>query len=192
MKGTTLLEVIFGLGVVATLTGMAVPMLLTAQDHWQLEAAARYVSGQAMLARSRAARHGASVGLRFERDGDGYWFGSYVDGDGDGVLAADVSRGVDRPLGPPRRLHDLYPTVRFELGASVPTVDSTQAAGSAADPVRLGRSDTLTFSPLGTSTSGTLYLRHRSGRQYAVRVLGTTGRVRLLHFDVETGRWRDR
>ena len=189
--GTTLLEMILVVAIMATLAGMAVPMLLTAQDEVQAVAAARYLTAQGMLARSRAARTGAAVGLHFERDRDGYRWTRYMDGDGDGIRMADVARGVDRRLGPEQRLEDLYPSVRFELGPSVPAIGgSSSAAGS--DPIRLGRSDILTFSPLGTATSGTLYLRSRSGDQYAVRVLGTTGRLRTLRYDDETGRWRER
>ena len=60
------------------------------------------------------------------------------------------------------------------------------------DPVRLGRSDTLTFSPFGTATSGTIFLRSEQGRQYAVRVLGATGRTRILEFRHAAGAWTPR
>ena len=60
------------------------------------------------------------------------------------------------------------------------------------DPVRLGRSDTLTFSPFGTATSGTIFLRSRKGRQYAVRVLGASGRTRVLEYRHETRSWAAR
>ncbi len=61
-----------------------------------------------------------------------------------------------------------------------------------ADPVRLGSANTLTFSPLGTATSGTIFFRSRTGRQYAVRVLGATGRTRVLEFRHETKSWTAR
>ena len=114
-----------------------------------------------------------------------------MDGDGDGIQLTDVGRGVDRRLGPEQRLGDLYPSVRFELGPSVPAIGGSSAAAGS-DPIRLGQSDILTFGPLGTATSGTLYLRSRSGGQYAVRVLGVTGRLRTLRYDDEAGRWRER
>ena len=187
-----------GVSILATLAGIAVPMLLTAKDAMQLEGAARYLAAEAMLARSRAAKHGTAVGMRFQRDSrdgrssdeDGWTM--YVDGDGDGIRSADVAQNADRPLGPHRRLQDSYPTVRFGIGPSVPLVGSSRPAGSGSDPIRLGQGETLTFSALGTSTSGTIYLRSRSGRQYALRVLGVTGRIRLLRFDPEAARWRDR
>ena len=188
----TLVDSIVSLGVLTVLAGVAVPFLTTARDGSQVTAAARYVSAQAMLARSRALQHGASVGLRFEKDAGRYRFAAYVDGDGDGIRRADVVGGVDRRLGPFQRLHEAYPVVRFALDASVPPVTATLPAGANADAVRFGPGDTLTFSPLGSATSGSLYLRGRSGHQCAVRVLGTTGRIRLLCFDRDEGVWRKR
>ena len=191
-SGMTLVDSIVSLGVLTVLAGVAVPFLTTAREGSQVTSAARYLSAQAMLARSRALQHGAAVGLRFEREADRYRFAAYVDGDGDGVRHADVVSGVDRPLGPFQRLHEAYPLVRLSLDASVPPVTATSPAGANADPVRFGPGDTLTFSPLGSATSGSLYLRGRSGHQCALRVLGTTGRIRLLCFDRRMGAWRER
>jgi hypothetical protein len=47
----------------------------------------------------------------------------------------------------------------------------------------------LSFSPTGTSSSGTVYLRGRAARQRAVRVLGGTGRIRSYDFDFGTWKW---
>ena len=46
----------------------------------------------------------------------------------------------------------------------------------------IGPAKILTMSPDGTATSGTLYLRGARS-QYAVRVLGATGRTRVLKYD---------
>lgn len=189
--GMTLVDSMAGVAVLTMLAGMAVPLLMAARGRSEVAAAARYLAAQAMVARAAAARHGAAVGLRFETDAGEDRFTSFVDGDGDGIRSADVARGIDRRLGPAQRLQEAYPAVRFGLDASIPPIGASRPAGSNADPVRFGRSDTLTFSPLGTATSGTLYLRGRAGQQYAVRVLGATARVRLLQFDTATRVWRD-
>jgi hypothetical protein len=54
--------------------------------------------------------------------------------------------------------------------------------------VRFGSADLISFSPLGSCTSGSLFLRSRAGAQYIVRVAGGTGRVRVLMH--ETGGWK--
>jgi hypothetical protein len=55
--------------------------------------------------------------------------------------------------------------------------------------VQLGGSSLLSFTPSGTSTSGTIYILGRDGSQFAVRVLGVTGRVRLLRLDTASEEW---
>ena len=41
------------------------------------------------------------------------------------------------------------------------------------------------------ATSGTIYLRGRDGSRVAVRVLGATGRTRVLRYVVPTGDWSE-
>jgi hypothetical protein len=46
----------------------------------------------------------------------------------------------------------------------------------------------LSTAPNGSATGGTLYIHGRK-RQYAVRVLGATGRVRLFLYEMGARRW---
>ena len=85
-----------------------------------------------------------------------------------------------------------FPGVVLGVAETVPGVSNRGVLPAGADPVRFGASDTLTFSPLGTATSGTVYLHDRSGRQFAVRVLGATGRTRILEFDAAAASWVSR
>ena len=179
-------------GLFVTVAGLSMPMLTVARHQQQVASAARYLGGRIMLARADAARSGATVGLQFvNRDGQ-VVFRPYRDGDEDGVRTADIGSGVDRPVGEEIAIGDLFEGVRFSLSAAVPEVGSTAAAGDGADPVRLGVADILSVTPLGTATSGTLYLRSREGHQVALRVLGATGRVQHHTYDFQTGRWRIR
>ena len=57
------------------------------------------------------------------------------------------------------------------------------------DPLRIGNTSLLTFSPVGSATSGTLYVAAHRGPQMAIRVFGGTGRVRVLMFDAQTRQW---
>jgi hypothetical protein len=49
----------------------------------------------------------------------------------------------------------------------------------------------FSFSPLGTSSSGTFYLTGKDGSRFAVRVLGATGRSRLLRYVPASDEWKD-
>ena len=77
----------------------------------------------------------------------------------------------------PNDWRDKFPGVHFELMPGVPDADGEGGTGE--DGVRIGSARLLTMSADGTATSGTLYIRGRRG-QYAVRVLGVTGRTRML------------
>jgi hypothetical protein len=50
----------------------------------------------------------------------------------------------------------------------------------------------LSFSPTGACTSGSLFIRGLRGTQYAVRVLGATGRTRVFEFRFGDNTWRIR
>ncbi len=79
-----------------------------------------------------------------------------------------------------------FPGTMIGLHAGVPDVDGDRSTTT--DGVRIGSSRILTLGPDGTATSGTLYVRGRRG-QFAVRILGVTGRTRVLRFHPATGQW---
>jgi hypothetical protein len=60
--------------------------------------------------------------------------------------------------------------------------------GTGNDGVRIGTAGILSMISDGTATSGTLYIRGRR-RQYAVRVLGVTGRTRVLQYSPGDRSW---
>jgi hypothetical protein len=47
----------------------------------------------------------------------------------------------------------------------------------------------MTFTPEGSSSSGTVYVMGRGGEQFAVRVAGATGRTRVLSFNPAERQW---
>ena len=190
--GASVLEILFALGASATMTAIAIPVVGSAIDEMRIAMAARYVAGRVRAARMDAVRRSRAVGLRFEpRAGsdDGYVFAAFGDGNGNGVRTADIRGGIDTALTSDECLRDRYPGVAFGLAADVPDVDGRLGTGD--DGVRIGTAQILTMSSDGTATSGTLYIRGRGG-QYAVRVLGATGRTRMLEYQPGTRTWIDR
>src|SRR5215204_6649149 len=143
-----------------------------------------------MNARMLAVKRSASVALRFEADRGGYAVAEYLDGNGNGVRSAEIAAGIDTQLAPAQLRHDQFPSIVFGLLAGIPDMDGARSTAEG-DGVRIGSSRILTLGPDGTATSGTLYLHGRRG-QYAVRVLGATGRTRVLRFETGTGQWLTR
>jgi len=97
---------------------------------------------------------------------------------------------MDRRLVPPQLLRDEFPLVVFGLRAGIPDLDGRRSTADS-DGVRIGASRILTLGSDGTATSGTLYLHSRRG-QFAIRILGATGRTRVLRFDTGPGQWSAR
>lgn len=186
--GYSVIELVFVMGLVATISAMAVPHSLSALDEARTAGAARYIATRLQRARTEAIARSTSVGLKFTLVDGRYIYGVYVDGNGNGVRTADIASGVDTELVAPERLIDQFPSVDFGALPDLPPVD---AGGTppADDPVRLGASNLVSFSAQATATSGSLYIRGQHA-QYVVRVYGDTARTRILRFDTRTRQWR--
>jgi hypothetical protein len=187
----SLVELLICLSLVILVCGAGAPALLAARDGILADGAAEFLVGELHGARMEALKRRASVAIRFEPAGDEFLMAVYLDGNGNGVRAADIASGDDPLLRPRLLLGDQFPGVRFGFDAGVPDVDGEDTTANP-DPIRVGRSRMLSFSPLGTSSSGTVYLRGRGPHQLAVRVLGGTGRVRSLDFDFGARKWQSR
>jgi Tfp pilus assembly protein FimT len=171
-----LLELIFVVALAGILAAMAIPETTAGVERLRTAGAARYLAGRLALARTQAVARSANVALLFVADGGTFTVGAYGDGNGNGVRTRDINAGIDPVVEAPVRFSDLFPRVSLFLNDPADT--------SAPDTSAL-----MSFTPIGTASSRTLYLRGRDGSQYAVRVLGATGRTRLLRFVAATRQW---
>ena len=187
-QGYSLLEVVFVAGLGITLTAVTVPPYLAGIDDFRASGAARYLSARLQRARMEAVMRSTSVAMKFAQTPDGYSYTAYVDGNGNGVLTEDIQNGVDRRLNAAERLRDHFAGVEFGAVPGLPPIDPGSTPPGT-DPIRLGISGLATFTALGTSSSGTVYIRGRRDAQYAVRIFGDTGKTRLLKFVHRTGHW---
>jgi type II secretory pathway pseudopilin PulG len=181
----------FVVGLIAIVSGAAVPQLLSGLDDFQTLGAARYMTSRLQQARMDAISRSASVGMRFVRDETSTTYAVYQDGNSNGVLSRDIQRGLDPEIHPFERLEDNFRGVQFGTLPDLPAVDGS-GTPPGSDPIRLGSSDMVSFTALGTSTSGSLYIRGRGNAQYAVRIFGETGRIRVLKFDSRNRHWVSR
>jgi hypothetical protein len=115
----------------------------------------------------------------------------FADGNGNGVRTVEIASGVDPNLSPAERLGQHVPGAEFGIIAGTPSIDNTGPL-TGTDPIRLGRSDLVSFSPLGSASPGTIYLHGPDRKPWALRITGATGRVRLYEFDTARQTWRPR
>lgn len=191
--GFNLVEMAVALVVGATLVAVGMPPLLEATARTRVRLAAAEVTGVLYEARSYAVLHSANVAVKFRAGADGgVDWSLYRDADGDGVLTQDIESGVDPRVGPARQLAHLGRQVRvgFPPGpAPRDPGDPRRRLDRLTDPVRFNRSDLASFDPLGGATPGSIYLTDGRSHLVAVRVLGVTGRVRVLVYDAAREAW---
>lgn len=184
-EGYSFIELIFALSLIAVLAGLAVPVASGTIDDIHAAGAARHLAARVASARLEAVRRSSTVALRFERLEADYAFTPVLDGNGNGVRALDIAGGLDRVIGPTERLQDQFAGTALGLLPRIPDLDGATATS---DGVRIGASAFLSISPNGSCTGGTLYVHGRRS-QYAVRILGATGRVRFFRYDTGAARW---
>jgi Tfp pilus assembly protein FimT len=161
-------EALFVCALIAVVASIAVPVSLAGIDRARGWAGTRFVAARLIRARAQAVGRGAAVALRIDGEGNRATLSSFVDGNRNGVLTADIDAGTDRPLDDAVPLATLFPGV----------------AVTADGGVRL-----FSFSPDGTGSSGSIYLTNRDGSRFAVRVLGATARVRIERYVEARGDW---
>lgn len=174
--GYTLIELIFVVALTGLLAAMAVPQGMAGIERSRTLGAARYLAGRLALARTHAVARSANEALLFTAEAGTYRVATYRDGNGNGVRTRDIGAGIDPVVEASVRFSDLFPGV--SLFMDDPADNSAPEA-----------SVLMSFAPIGTATSRTLYLRGRDASQYAVRVLGATGRTRVLRYVNATRQW---
>lgn len=190
MRGVSLIDLLVAIAMAGLVVVAGGPALVQMQTQARAQAGARYLATCIQRARLEAARRGVHVALRFEETARGWQFTTYVDGNGNGVRTADIARGIDGPAGPPDALTHHFGDVDARVVWMVPGIDGSPALAAGSTPVRLGSGSMLSWSPLGTASSGTIYVGPPRGPQLAVRVFGATGRVRVFRFAPGAGQWQ--
>lgn len=189
-RGFSLVEMLVVVAVIGLMVSTTLPAFHSMRRRNAVRAAAGEIRGIFHVARSRAIARGSNTGLKFVQAAGTWSFAMYDDGDGDGVRNDDITSGVDRRFGKVRSVIADTSIAAIGLPPNIAVKDpdgETLAAG--ANPVRFGNSSICSFSPAGESTSGTIYLTDTTGVLWAVRVFGTTAKIRSLRYDFASRRW---
>jgi Tfp pilus assembly protein FimT len=160
----------------------AIPRAQSMMHEYRLRGAAFHLRGLLRQARSTAAARARYVGIVFDEVEGNPVFSVHIDGNGNGIRRSEAEREVDPSLRAPYRLSETYPGVRY---GGLPS----EAPSPFLRGIQIGRSHIVSFSPLGASTTGTLYLTNQYGLVYAVVIFGATGRVRVARYE-GGGRWQ--
>lgn len=190
MRGVSLVEVLIAMALAMTLMAVAIPSVERWREEGRVRGAAFHLAARCAWLRIEALHRAARVALRFTPAGSGWSVQPFVDGDWDGVRSVDILSGRDPAIGHPVDVQALFPGTTFGFAPGCPLIDGISVSPDTS-PLRIGSARTLVFSPDGSSSGGTLYLRGGSSASgYAVVLLAATGRVRTLRCMPGSGQWR--
>jgi hypothetical protein len=184
----TLAEVLIALTLIFVVAVFAVPTTAASIDAGRVGHAAGVMAARFRLARHEAVSQSRSIGLVFDQLNGRWTFRVCADGNGNGIRRAEIVVGSDPCVEGPIDLEAMFPGIRIDVDQAL---RGPGGEPGSPDPVRFGASDLASFSPLGSCTAGTLFLRSPLGAQYAVRIGGATGRARVLRYDRAGGVWQE-
>ena len=189
-SGYSLLELLAVLAILGLVLALALPALPGLVNRTSLEAATDDVLLVFTQARDRAIHHRVDVGVKWVSGNGDIVLTMFEDGNGNGVLSADILEGKDRLVAGPHWMRGKYPHVTFSFLPGFAAPDPSGAPiGNPDDPIRFGRSDISTFTPAGHASPGSVYLSDSVGRQSVVRVTPANGRIQVLDWHPGQRKW---
>ncbi len=190
MRGTSLPELLVVLAILGLVFALSVPALSDLLAEEGLQAAAREVSAILTAARARAVFQGAEVGVKWISAGGDLVLSVHQDRNGNGVTTAEIRNGVDRLVAGPYWLRGKYPGISFSFVPGFDDLDPGGAPiGDLGDPLRFGRSDICSFSPLGKASPGSVYLSNGKRRQAAVRITPSNAKIQIFTWHGKSLKW---
>jgi len=192
-RGFQLIELVVVLALISMAALIFVPPLLSSSARLRVDLAAHELMAALYEARSLALLRASNVGVKFYPAPGRVTYACYRDGDGDGVRTADINSGVDPQVSPTRTMVHLGGRVGFGFPPGRPPRDPgdpRRRLNRLDDPIRFNDSDIASYSPIGKSTPGSLYVTDGVSVLAVVRVLGLTGKVRVMRWDAAADRWK--
>ena len=189
--GYTAAEAVAVLAIAAAVTALVAPGVFQLSAAQAVRSSAGEVRAMLFQARALALSRGRYVGVKFRKNGNRYEWALYGDGNGNGIRTAEIAKGIDPPLGIaiPWSRNDVLPGIL--KGSRVPDPGSPgKALDRLDDPIRFNASDICSFSPIGESTPGSIYLWDGHDRMAVVRVFGRTAKVRTLYYQRGEKEWK--
>ena len=188
-KGFSLVEALVAIAILGLAVLAALPAAATLRNSGRLAAGTRELALVLQATRWKSVVTRRTHGLWFREDERGWHWYLVQDGNGNGMRTAEIIAGTDRTLSGPHRLEQRVRGVSPGIPTTreYPAIPPATGHLSPADPVRFGRSDLVSFGPLGTSSSGTVYVNDGAEGLAAITVFGGTTRIRIRRFRAGKG-----
>lgn len=185
-NGYSLIDLLIVIAIIGMIIGITAPHFAKMRNRMALRAAAGELRSIFHLVRMRAISRGTNSGVKFVQLAGRWHFVLYEDGDRDGVRNDDINKGIDKPLSYPRVVFRQARNIDIGL-LGVPVKDAD--GDLVKSPVTFGNSTICSFSPMGESTPGTIYITDGDDGLWCVRVYGASAKIRTLRYDPGKKKW---
>ncbi|MFN7989804.1 MAG: prepilin-type N-terminal cleavage/methylation domain-containing protein [Thermoanaerobaculia bacterium] len=189
-RGVTLPELLTTLAILSITAGLSAAGVHAYAGMTSLRAASHEIASVFSQARGRAVHRNAYSGVKWTaHDGD-LTFAIHDDGDGDGVRNDDIESGVDPLVFGPFSVKARWPKVKVGFIPGFTARDPNgNPVGDLSDPIRFGRSDIASFSPVGDCSPGSVWLGDDRGRQALVRLTPGTATIGIYEWVAARRSW---
>jgi Tfp pilus assembly protein FimT len=181
---------LIGIAIIGMIASVTFPAMLNLQRRAAAHNATAEIRAIFFSARMRAIARSRNCGLKFTKASDGWHYAVYDDGDGDGVRSDDITSGVDKLVQSSRRVlaaEEQRATIGLLPMKMVdPDGDPLLPTKS---PVNFNNSTICSFTPVGESTPGTIYITDSLTQLYAIRVRADSARIRVLRWNNGKQKW---
>ncbi len=180
------------LAIMAMAVAVALPAAAMLRDGGRAAAGARTMATLLSSQRWKSVAAHRTRGLQFRKSGSQWTWREVVDGNGNGLRTAEITRGVDPVLSQDDALERRVGNVVVGIPPGGPYPEAppgTDVLTAADSPVRFGSSTLVSFSPVGSASSGTIYVTDGRRGFYAVVLFGPTARLRVWRYVPEEHRW---
>jgi hypothetical protein len=189
-RGISLPELLTTLAILSITAGLSTAAVQTFAGMTSLRAASQEVASVFFQARSRAIHRNGYSGVKWiAHDGD-LTLEIHDDGDGDGVRNDDIRSGVDPLVFGPVSVRNRWPRVKVGFIPGFTARDPKgNPVGDLSDPIRFGRSDIASFSPVGDCSPGSVWLGDDRNRQALVRLTPGSATIGIYEWVAARRSW---
>lgn len=189
-RGITLPEVLTSLAILSLAAGLSASAAHVLAGMSSLRAASHEIASVFTQTRSRAIQRGANCGVKWIGLNGDLTLEIHDDGDGDGVRNDDIERGVDPLVFGPISVKNRWPKVTVGFLAGFTALDPKgNPVGDLSDPIRFGKSDIASFSPVGDCSPGSVWLGDGRTRQSLVRLSPATAAISIHEWAAARKSW---